>query len=80
MINSSQFGDGGETVNSKKLKAAYVRAGYTQETLAKAMGMGVNTLNAKVNNTSKITTDEAKLMCKILGINKNSEKVDIFLS
>lgn len=67
-------------VDVNKLKGAIARAGYTQETLAKKMDMSVNTLNAKVNAKAKITTDEALNMCGILGIEDDSEKIEIFLA
>jgi plasmid maintenance system antidote protein VapI len=57
-----------------------MRAGFTQGTLASAMKMSPNTLNIKVNGGSKITVDEAKEMCAILGIENNEEKCEIFLS
>lgn len=67
-------------VNVNKLKGAIMRAGFTQGTLASAMKMSPNTLNIKVNGGSKITVDEAKEMCAILGIENNEEKCEIFLS
>lgn len=67
-------------VNVKKLKAAMVRAGYTQQTFANALGMSINTLNSKINSKSKIFTDEAKEMCRILNIEDDCEKIEIFLA
>lgn len=67
-------------VNVNKLKAAMVREGYTQPRFAEALKMSINTLNAKVNGKTKISTDEAKLMCKVLNIKDDVEKVDIFLA
>ena len=67
-------------VNSNKVKAAMVRAGYTQAKLANAMNIGVNTLNAKINGRAKLYIDEADQMCKILSIDTAEEKVDIFLA
>lgn len=71
---------GDKMVNVNKLKGAMVREGYSQITLAKQLAMSKNTLNAKLNGRAKITTEEAKKMCEILHIEKEEEKVDIFLS
>ena len=67
-------------VNVNKLKGAMVRAGFSQITFAAKLGMSKNTLNAKLNGKAKISTDEAKDMCHILGIDTENEKVEIFLS
>lgn len=67
-------------VDINKLKGAMVRAGFTQATFAKALDVAPNTLNAKVNGRSPITTDEAKAMCRILHIRSDAEKVEIFLA
>lgn len=66
-------------VDTNKLKSEMVRAGFSQNTFAKRLGMSINTLNAKINGKAKISTDEAKSMCDILGINTEKEKVEIFL-
>jgi len=71
---------GEKMVNVNKLKGAMVREGYSQITFAKKLRMSKNTLNAKLNGRAKITTDEAKEMCRVLHIETESEKVDIFLS
>ena len=67
-------------VNLIRLKAAMVCAGLNQGAFAKRLRMAPNTLNAKVNGKSKITTEEATEMCEILGITEDREKVAIFLS
>ena len=67
-------------INTNKIKGAIVRAGFTQTNLAQALNMSVNTLNAKINGKSRITTDEAQDMCRILAINSDAEKVEIFLA
>jgi DNA-binding XRE family transcriptional regulator len=66
-------------MNKNELKGAIARAGYNQKTLSKAMGMPINTLNLKVNGKSKITVEEAEMMCDILKIVDASDKVKIFL-
>lgn len=67
-------------LNVNKLKGAIASAGHTQESLAKAMDMSVNTLNAKVNGNTRITTDEVLKMCEVLSITEDSDKIEIFLT
>ena len=67
-------------MNINELKGAIARAGFTQKTLARAIDMPINTLNAKVNGKSKLTVDEAELICEVLSISDSAEKVKIFLS
>ena len=67
-------------MNVNKLKGAMVRAGLNQSSFAERLKMSPNTLNAKINGRTIITTEEAKAMCEILSINSNSEKVEIFLN
>lgn len=72
--------DGGDKMNINELKGAIVRAGFNQQTLAKAINMPINTLNAKINGKSKINVDEAEMICNVLSITDASEKVKIFLT
>ena len=67
-------------VDSKKLKARIVLAGYTQGKLAKAAGMSVNSLNAKINGRAPMNCDEADTLSEILNINTPAEKCEIFLA
>jgi plasmid maintenance system antidote protein VapI len=67
-------------INVKKLKAAMVRAGYTQPLLASAMNLSINTINAKVNGRAKMTTDEAQELIDVLSIKDDAEKIEIFLA
>lgn len=66
-------------INTKKLKATMVEKGYTQELLAKEIGMSKNTLNAKINGKSKMYVDEAYAICEALRITSDDLKVSIFL-
>lgn len=63
-----------------KLKGAIARAGHTQNSLSKELKMSINTLNAKVNGKSSLTCDEVVTLCDVLGIESESEKVEIFLA
>ena len=67
-------------VNTNKLKGAMKEADYTQEKLASELNMAINTLNAKINGRSPISTDEAIEMCRILKIEACERKVEIFLN
>jgi transcriptional regulator with XRE-family HTH domain len=63
-------------MNSKKLKAALVEAGYNQRDFAAAVQMSKNTLNAKLNGKSPITIDEALLFSEKLNLTKvNFEQI-----
>ena len=66
-------------MNKAMFKMAIERAGYTQTTLAKELGISKNTLNNKVNGHVNINTNEIAKICKILNINDDAEKVQIFL-
>lgn len=81
-IKASQKWDtgGDEVINTRKFKAAMVEAGYTQATLAKAVGMNTRTLNAKINGKSKMFVEEACIFCELLNIVGDKKKVSIFLS
>ena len=67
-------------VDTKKLKAAIVLAGYSQSTLAVAAKMSVNSLNAKINGRSSCRCDEVDTLCELLNIKSGSEKAKIFLA
>lgn len=63
-----------------KLKGKIAEAGFSQRTLAEALGMSKNTLNAKVNGKVPFNTVEIELICKVLDIRDITEKVAIFLA
>lgn len=67
-------------MNVRKLRAATVEAGYTQVSLAKAMGMSKNTVNAMLNGRRKMYVDEACKICSLLNITSDEKKVEIFLN
>lgn len=66
-------------INTNKLKGKMIEAGYTQLSLASAIGMSVNALNAKINGKATFNCDEADAVCGVLGIISSDDKVDIFL-
>jgi DNA-binding Xre family transcriptional regulator len=67
-------------LNKNLLKAAIAKAGYTQEKLAKSIGISSNTFSSRMVGTSCFNVDEIDKICSILNIVDNSEKADIFLS
>ena len=67
-------------VNSRRLKAAIILAGYTQAELAEAASMSKNALNAKINGRSDFRLDEIDTLCRLLTIEKDEDKAQIFLS
>lgn len=67
-------------MNVNKLKGAIMSAGFNQRTLAKALGMSKNTVNAKINGKSRITMDEVDMICEVLSITDIKDKTEIFLS
>lgn len=54
--------------NTKKLRALMVEKGYTQEQLAKLLGITETTLNYKINNKREFKASEIQALTKILGI------------
>jgi len=63
-----------------KLKGKIAEAGFSQRSLAEALGMSKNTLNAKVNGKVPFNTVEIELICKALRIHDVTEKATIFLT
>lgn len=71
---------GGEyMVNTNRLKGLIISAGFSQRSFAIEIGMNKDTFNLKLNNKSDFKTGEIEKICKILHIDKPSDKVDIFL-
>lgn len=67
-------------VNTRELKAEMARAGYTNDSLAKEIGMTPTTFGRKANNESKFDIIEANSICVVLGITDNARKSLIFLA
>lgn len=51
---------------SEKVRAAMVEEGYTQETLAKTIGIALCTLNIKLNGHRDLTIPEGKRIAEAL--------------
>lgn len=72
-------------VDINKLKSLMVLAGYNQRTLTKACNkkgykISENTMNAKFNNRSPWTCDDADMLCDVLKIHDAAKKAEIFLA
>ena len=67
-------------VNTRELKAEMARAGYTQDSLARELGMTPTTFGRKANNEGKFDIIEANSICAILGVTDNARKSEIFLA
>jgi Helix-turn-helix. len=67
-------------MNKWKLKEQIEKAGFTQFSLAKELGMSKNTLNGKINGHVCFDTEQIGRICDLLHITDNSLKAEIFLS
>lgn len=67
-------------LNRNLLRAAIVAEGYTQEELAKKIGISPNTLSSRLLGASSFNVDEIDKICEVLNITSNDQKVDIFLA
>ena len=54
-----------------KLLGRIKEYGYTQEDVAKAIGINKGTLNAKLNNKNSFTINESANICRLLDISKH---------
>ena len=67
-------------LNKNLFKSVIVKKGYTQDTLAEALGMSANTLSSRITGKSCFDTDEIDQLCDLLDITDNNDKADIFLA
>lgn len=66
-------------VNKRELTARMVSAGYTQRSLAEAIGVSKNTICTKINGKRAFNTEEVGEICNLLNITSEKDKVNIFL-
>lgn len=67
-------------INRNKLLAKIVEAGMTQKTVAKSLGISLNTLNSKINGNGYFNTKQVVDLCKLLNIDDDNTKTSIFLN
>lgn len=67
-------------MNTNKLLGVMAEKRISQSQLAKLLGKSKNTINAKINGKSTFDTQEATIICDILGIYDNALRAEIFLS
>ena len=60
-------------INTQKLKAAIVAAGYTQGDVARMMKLSENTFSAKLNGKKRFYIGEAAELCEMLNLLYNGE-------
>lgn len=65
--------------NKNLLKSYIAKAGMTQKSLAKELGISKNTLNAKICGHIPFNTRDICAICNLLGITSAEDKSDIFL-
>ena len=54
--------------NTLKLKALIMERGFTQEEVAKRLGISVQSLNYKINNKREFKASEIQALTKILDV------------
>lgn len=67
-------------MNKWKFTEYMNKAGFTQRSFAKELGMSKNTLNNKLNGRGCFDTEQVKTICSKLHIVDSSLKAEIFLS
>lgn len=66
-------------IDKKKLLGKMIYAGYDQTQFSKLIGMSKNSFSSKINGKGYFDTKQILQMCKLLDIDTDKEKVDIFL-
>lgn len=67
-------------MNTNKLLGVMAEKRISQAQLAKMLGKSKNTINAKINGKGTFDTQEATIICDILGITDKVLRAEIFLS
>lgn len=63
-----------------KLKALMLLQGFTQEDLAKYLGLSKQTINMKLNNKRSFKLSEIAKICELLLIDNMQERFSIFFA
>lgn len=62
-------------INTKLLKSYIVKNGFTQDEVAKKVGMSYQSLSDKINNKTQFKVNEVSNLCEVLGIETDRDKI-----
>lgn len=79
LIPELEQGGEAQVLNTNALKGKIVANGYTQQQVASAMNLSLNTISSKINGKKAFTLPEVERLCSILKIDDPLEKCSIFL-
>ena len=65
-------------VNTKKLNEIIENSGLKKKNIAESLGLTPQGLYLKLNGKQDFRVNEANELCRILGINRARDKIDIF--
>lgn len=65
-------------INTKLLKSYFVKNGFTQEEIAKKIGISYQSLSDKINNKVQFKVDEVSSLCEILEITHDKDNIFFF--
>ncbi len=65
-------------INTKLLKSYFVKNGFTQEEIAKKIGISSQSLSDKINNKVQFKVDEVSSLCEILEITHDKDNIFFF--
>jgi hypothetical protein len=66
-------------INTKILKGKIIMEGFTQKQLSKLLGIDERAFSLKINNKTVFNTKEIDMLCQLLKIRNDKEKIFIFL-
>lgn len=66
-------------VNVNQLKGRIVMNGYNQREISSLLRISESLLSSKINNRAPFDTKEIDLLCELLNITEDQDKIDIFL-
>ena len=65
-------------INTKLLKSYFVKNGFTQEEIAKKIGISSQSLSDKINHKVQFKVDEVSSLCEILEITHDKDNIFFF--
>ena len=78
-ISTGRHGRGTSRMNKNKLKGKIREQGFTYQKLAKKIGIGLTSMNYKINGKNLFNQEEMKKLKEALRLTDN-ETIDIFFS